>query len=58
MNMTTVQQGGKVAQSDCNEKESTLSLVPPQRLSEKVQLKNICQKYNIAILVKPGTYVK
>ena len=55
MNMTTVQQGGKVAQSDCNEKESTLSLVP---LSEKVQLKNICQQYKIAILVKPGTYVK
>ena len=58
MNMTTVQQGDKVAQSDCNEKESTLSLVPPQRLNDKVQLKNICPKYNIAILVKPGTYVK
>ena len=44
-------------QSDCNknsDEELTLSLMPPQTLSEKVQLKKM-QKYKIKILAKPGT---
>ena len=38
-------------------KDSTLSLMSPQRLNEKVQLKKKCQKCKIAILAKSGTYV-
>ena len=47
-------------QSDCNKnsnEESTLSLMPPNTKWKGIIAKK-CQKYKIAILAKPGTYVK
>ena len=38
--------------------QRTLCLMPPQALGEKLQLKKKCQKYKIAILAKPETYIK